>query len=131
MIDVGHLFGRGTAFPLHINEEGRLGWSAGAQNIRESIRIILLTEPGERVMLPDFGTGLKKFLFQPNTVTTHRLIEEEVLQALDQWEPRIEVDAVEVQADKDNPRSVLITIRYTLIANQTGDHLQLRIQLAS
>jgi phage baseplate assembly protein W len=131
MIDVGRLFGRGTAFPFHINEEGRLGWSVGAQNIRESIQIILLTEPGERVMLPDFGAGLKRFLFQPNTVTTHRLIEEAIIQALDEWEPRVEVDAVEVQADEDDPRSALVTIRYTLIANQVGDQLQLRIQLAS
>ena len=131
MIDVGRLFGRGTAFPPYIDEGGRISWSAGAQNIRESIRVILLTEPGERLMLPDFGAGLKRFLFQPNTVTTHRLIEEVILQALDQWEPRIEVDSVEVEADDDDPTSALVTIRYTLIANQANDQLQLRIQLAS
>lgn len=131
MIDVGQLFGRGTAFPPHINEEGRINWSVGDQNIRESIRIILLTEPGERVMLPDFGAGLKRFLYQPNTVTTHRLIEEAIVQSLDQWEPRIEVDSVDVEIDESDSRSALVTIRYTLIANQATDKVQLRIQLAS
>lgn len=130
MTDAGRLFGRGLAFPLHINEQGRFGWSAGPANIRQSIQIVLLTEPGERVMLPDFGTGLKRFLFKPNTVTTHRLIEESIRQALDQWEPRIEVEDVTVDADTEDPGAALVTLRYKLISNQAGDQLQLRIQLA-
>lgn len=131
MVDVGKVFGRGIAFSTNIGEEGRVPWSEGAENIRESIRIILLTEPGERVMLPDFGAGVKRFLFQPNTVATRRLIEETIIQSLDQWEQRIEVDSVSVEEDVKDPQSALVTIRYNLIANQAGDQLQLRINLGA
>jgi hypothetical protein len=53
MIDEGQLFGRGVAFPPHINPEGRVAWSTGEQNVREAIRILLMTRPGERLFIPD------------------------------------------------------------------------------
>ena len=129
MIDVGKLFGRGIALPPKIGEDGRMAWSAGDQNIQESIQIILLTESRERVMLPDFGAGLKRFLFEPNTVATHRLIEEEILQSLKLWEPRIEVDTVNIRADDKDLQAAIVTIRYTLVANQASEQMQLRIRL--
>lgn len=131
MIDVGQLFGRSIAFPPQLDKENRILWSEGVENIRDSIRIILSTEPGERLMLPEFGAGLKRFLFEPNTTTTHRLIEENILQSLDLWEPRIAVDTVEVTADEQDVQSVWVLIRYALIVNQANDQLQLRVQLAS
>jgi len=130
MNDTGKIFGRGIDFPPHIGPDGRLSWSEGDQNIQDSIQIILLTELGERVMLPDFGAGLKRFLFEANTVVTHRRIEEEIIQSLDQWEPRIEVNSVDVKADDKDPQAARVTIRYTLIANQASDQLHLRIQLS-
>lgn len=131
MIDSGRLFGRSIGFPPRLDKENRLSWSEGADNIRESIRIILTTEPGERLMLPNFGAGLKRFLFEPNTVPTHRLIEESIRQSLDLWEPRIELDAIDVIPDEDDPQAVWVMIRYTLVANRAGDQLQLRVLLAS
>lgn len=131
MIDAGRIFGRGIAFPPRLNNESRIAWSEAADNIRESIRIILSTEPGERLMLPAFGAGLKRFLFEPNTVATHRLIEERVQQALTLWEPRIRIDSIDIVPDSDDPQAVWVMVRYTLVANQTGDQLQFRIQLAS
>ena len=55
MTATGRALGRGIAFPPRIDEEGRMAWSEGVENIRESIRIILTTERLERVMLPAFG----------------------------------------------------------------------------
>jgi len=131
MIDTGQLFGRSIRFGLGLDKQSRIAWSEGADNIRESIRIILTTEKGERLMLPDFGAGLKRFLFEPNTVATHRLIEERVTQSLDLWEQRISLDSVDVIADEDDQHAVWVMIRYTLVADQSSDQLQLRVLLAS
>ena len=68
-MDAGRLFGRGLAFPPRI-VEGRVAWSAGEANVREAIRIILMTEQRERIRLPEFGGTLGRFLFEPNTVAT-------------------------------------------------------------
>lgn len=129
MRDHGDLFGRGIAFPPHVAEDGRLAFSAGAENVRQSIRVILLTEPGERRMLPAFGGGLKRFLFEPNTVTTRRLIQEAIVQALGRWEPRIRVEEVTVEEDPQDRRAALATIRYQLIASQASERLQLLVHL--
>lgn len=129
MLDEGKLFGRGINFPPKINANGRWAWSSGAENIRQSIQIILQTEPLERLMLPSFGSGLKKMLFQPNTVETHKLIEDLISRALSHWEKRIKVSSVGVVADPNEKNTAWITLRYKLVANQTDEKIQLRVQL--
>lgn len=129
MLDEGKLFGRGINFPPKITPNGRWAWSSGADNIRQSIQIILQTEPLERLMLPGFGCGLKKMLFQPNTVETHSLIEELIVRALERWERRIKVSSVDVMADPEEQNTAWITLRYKLVSNQSPDKMQLRVQL--
>ena len=131
MIDPGRMFGRGMQFPPSLNSENRMAWSVAAENIRESIRIILSTEPGERLMLPAFGAGLKRFLFEPNTASTHRLLEERIARSLEMWEPRIRLDAIDVILDDDDAQAVWVDIQYSLVADRTLDQLQFRVQLAS
>lgn len=125
----GVLFGRGIAFPPKIGEDGRLAWSEGPQNVRESIQIILLTEARERVMLPEFGGGLGKFLFEPNNTSTHRLIEERIRQALQRWEPRVKLIGVTVKRDPANPEAAIATIRYQLVATGQPDAMTLTLSL--
>lgn len=129
MLDEGKLFGRGINFPPKINSNGRWSWSSGSENIQQSIKIILQTELSERLMLPNFGSGLKKMLFQPNTVKTHSLIEEIIGNALTRWERRIKVTSVQVMADPKDANTAWISLRYKLIASQTNDQLQMRVQL--
>jgi uncharacterized protein len=86
-------------------------WRGGPEKVRESIRIILETEPGERLMRPRFGAGLRRFLMEPNNVATRTLIHREVVAALDAWEPRISVAEV-VVAPGGDPSLIDITIRY-------------------
>jgi len=131
MIDIGRLFGRGIAFPPYTDRESRLAWSQGPDNIRECIRIILSTEPGERLMLPTFGAGLKRFLFEPNTVSIHRLMEECIVQALNRWEPRIRVASVDIDVSEDDEQAAIVVITYSLVSNGASDQLQLRVQLGS
>ncbi|HLP60806.1 MAG TPA: GPW/gp25 family protein [Candidatus Deferrimicrobium sp.] len=127
-VDEGLLYGRGMSFPPRV-EDGRVAWSSGARNIRESIKIILLTEPQERLMLPQFGGGLQKFLFEPNTVTTRRVIQHHITQSLGRWEPRIRLKSVTVDPDGKNPQAAVITIDYTLVSTGADDRLNLAVQL--
>jgi phage baseplate assembly protein W len=126
----GDLFGRGIAFPPRVGADGRVAWSAGPTNIAESIQIILLTEPGERMLLPEFGGRLKRFLYESNTVATRRLIAGEIETALKRWEPRIALQGVDVQPDAGDERAAIATVRYALIATQAAEQVRLRVQLA-
>jgi phage baseplate assembly protein W len=121
------LFGRGLAFPPRIGPDGRWAWSAGSENIRQAIQIILLTEGGERLMLNTFGGGLARYLFEPNTAATRRQIQSRVENALRLWEPRIKVQAVSVEPDPTDERRATISIEYRLVATQASEQLALTV----
>ena len=125
------IFGTGIAFPPGPGPEGRVMWSSGPENVRESIRVILGTEPGERVMLAAFGAGLRRFLFEANTVAARRLIQDRIIESLSRWEPRIRLESVIVEADASDARSAIAIIQYSLIATQERDQLAVRIQTGS
>jgi phage baseplate assembly protein W len=128
-MDEATIFGRGISFPPRLGPDGRLAWSVGPQNIREAIRVILLTVPGERLMLAGFGGKLRRFLYEPNTVATRREIQDEIVRALSQWEPRISLDAVTVEADPLEDRAAVATINYRLVASQATDQISVRVAL--
>ncbi len=130
MIDAGKLFGRGIGFPPRIGPDGRLAWSEGEANVRESIRIILMTELNERVRLPGFGGSLGLYLFEPNTVTTRHLISDRIVKALEQWEPRMLVQSVDVDPDPSDSQAAIATIIYKLVATQSRERVSLNVTLA-
>lgn len=94
------ILGRGIAFPLQL-KGGQVGMNAYESQVDQSIRLILRTAQGERVMRPDFGGGMDTLAFEPmNTVTT-ALVQHRVKESLTRFEPRIEVLNVTVSAQKD------------------------------
>lgn len=104
--------GTGVAFPFApAAVRGTIRLRSGAEKVRESIELILRTEPGERLMRPRFGCGLRRFLMEPNTVATRADIQRTVTSAIELYEPRINLDDVVVAAG-DDPSLVTITIRY-------------------
>ena len=129
--DTGAVFGRGISFPPRIGPDGRVAWSAGPENIREAIRVVLLTEPGERLQLPQFGGGARGFLFEPNTPATRRLIQERIQAALRAWEPRIRLESLTVEEDPEDARAAVATLRYRLVADRSSEQVSVRVQLAS
>ncbi|HEU4653107.1 MAG TPA: GPW/gp25 family protein, partial [Steroidobacteraceae bacterium] len=90
--------GRGFAFPVNVDDSGRLAIAEYEEDIRQAIRIILDTDLGERVMRPDFGAGLRALLFEPINMHTMALARHRVEQALILWEPRIDSIGVQVEA---------------------------------
>jgi phage baseplate assembly protein W len=98
--------------------------------VRESIRVILMTEQPERLRTPSFGGSLGRFLFEPNTVTTRRSIQDRITRELAQWEPRIHVESVDVTADPDDPQAAVAAITYKLVATQARESVNLTVTLA-
>lgn len=129
-IDTGKLFGRGIAFPPRVGPDGRIAWSQGETNVREAIRIILLTDEGERIRRPQFGGGLSRLLFEPNTAGTHQAIRDRVQRALAEWEPRIKVESVEVAPDPADREAAIATITYRLVATRSLERVSLSVALA-
>ena len=129
-INPGDLYGRSLAFPPQVGANGQMQWSEGEDNVRQSVAIILRTRPGERVLMPEFGCNLEHYLFEPNTIATLRLIQEEVKRALSKWEPRIQLDDVRVDSSVLNTRVMVdITIFYTLIATKAREKVGLTLAL--
>lgn len=118
---------RGIAFPPRVGPDGRVAWSSGAQNVRESIQIILQTSLQERIMRPSFGGGLEQFLYEPNTLATRTQIENRTRRALARWEPRAVVEEVSAETASDEPSAVLLTVVYTI--RDTGTREQVRLTL--
>jgi phage baseplate assembly protein W len=108
--------GNGISFPLRLNAKGELMLISGSEDINQSIRIILGTRPGERVMRPTFGCRAYELLFEPRAAATISLLQEYVSQALLLWEPRIDVLNVNVTADNVNDGALLAEIVYTIKA---------------
>lgn len=116
------LLGRGIGLPLFPLDQGRMLRAEGPEKVRQSIFIILDTEPGERVMLPEFGCGLRRFLMQPNNGATRAQIEREVNLALQRWEPRIKVAQVDVTPGSD-PALIEIDVQYLHVYSGRRDSL--------
>ncbi len=129
-MDGGTLYGRGMSFPPRVGADGRVAWSEGETNIREAIQIVLQTEERERLNLPQFGGGLRKFLFEPNTVTTRFQIEDRITKALELWEPRIAITSVQVEPDPSDTQAAIATIQYRLVATQVKESVTVNVQLA-
>jgi uncharacterized protein len=129
MTDAAAIFGRGISFPPRVGPDGRIVWSEGQDNVRESIQVILMTNLRERMRLPEFGGGLSTFLFEPNNPTTHHLMEDRIQNALTLWEPRIVVETVQVDQDPDDPNGAIATINYKLVATQAHERVTLNVTL--
>ena len=115
--------GRGWTFPVKTDGAGRIALSEFEEDIREAVRIILLTARGERVMRPDFGTGLHDFVFETMSVTNIGAFQSAIQNALIEWEPRIELLAVNVEADAGEVGKLLINIDYEVRATNTQFNL--------
>jgi len=115
--DAKAFLGRGFAFPLRL-AGGGIATAEYEEDIRQAIRIVLDTEPGERVMRPDFGAGLRALLFEPINQHTTALIRHRVEQALIQWEPRIDSIGVGVRADPPRGR-IDIDVHYRVRTTNT------------
>src|SRR3954447_2004380 len=115
------LLGSGLSFPLSVDRRGGIALATGEQDVDQAIEIILSTAPGERPMRPEFGCGVHDFVFDTIDATTVAQMEAEVRDALDHWEPRIEVTDVDFDLSRTDRGELLINISYRL---RSTNHLR-------
>jgi phage baseplate assembly protein W len=114
--------GTGWSFPVRIDgTTGKIAMSSGERDIEESIRIILFTAKGERVMRPDFGSGIHDYVFASMSTATLGMIESSVREALARWEPRIQVLEVDASPEDAAGGKLLIRIKY-LVRSTNQQH---------
>jgi phage baseplate assembly protein W len=111
--------GRGWAFPVTTDDSGGVAMAEGAADVDQAVRLILETEPGERVMRPDFGCGLRDLVFAPLNVGTRTIVRQRVEQGLTRWEPRIDVVDVQVLTDDAHAGRLLVHIDYRIRSSNT------------
>ncbi len=109
------------AYPFRFDSRGRTAAADEDAHLRQLIEQLLFTAPGERVMRPDFGAGLRALVFEPMTATTRSLVEHTVERALVEWEPRIDVLQVRASFDQDDPSRgrLLVDIQYRVRATNS------------
>ncbi len=98
-----NILGCGWKFPVGLDVRGNIAESSYEKSIEESIRIILGTTPGERVMHPDFGCKINEIVFFPNSSRTVSLAVHYIEEAIVKWEPRVILKSVTGEQDHENP----------------------------
>jgi phage baseplate assembly protein W len=115
--------GVGWAFPPCTAQDGSTATASYEEDVRQAVWIILSTDWGERVMRPEFGAGLRSFVFGPLSQTVLQQVQTRVQQALVTWEPRINVEQVNVTFDPNDPGKLLIAITYRVRVTNTRQNL--------
>jgi uncharacterized protein len=123
MTTSSRLLGRGWKYPFTLDESGEVALSEGEEDIQEAIWMILSTAYGERLMHPDFGCEIHDLVFAPNDTGTAGLARHYVEEALIRWEPRIDIEEIEVQADYAQPEQLLISVSYRVRATDSRYNL--------
>ncbi|MDT4945258.1 MAG: uncharacterized protein QOH14_1991 [Pseudonocardiales bacterium] len=115
--------GRGFSWPMEVDHTGSIRLTDTAEDIERSMRIVLMTAPGERLMRPQFGCRIWDLLFEPVTPNLLGLIAEAVRQAMAQWEPRVEIEDVKPLPDGDDGALVRVQISYRVRATNDRRNL--------
>lgn len=91
----------GVPYPIRKSPLGFLYTQSGIDQIKSDMLVLLLTNPGERVMTPDFGTPLKKLVFEPNDPVLQIQARNMIINSIKSWEPRIAIENIEISSTPD------------------------------
>lgn len=108
----GDRLGQGLRYPPLLPPG--FGWVSHAEGVEQAIRTLLLTEPGERLRRPDYGVGLRRWLFRGNTLELRSQIARAIEEAIALHEPRIRLLDVSVDSDPAQPTVLTITLAYEI-----------------
>lgn len=114
------LVGKGPSFPYNLSSIGGLSYSEGIERINQSLYLIFSTQKGSRLMMPEFGSDIVKYRFDPLDAVLMEKLRYTITSDIKRWEPRISLNSIEFLADDtaiDN--SILyISISYNIINTQ-------------
>ncbi len=111
---MNEFLGSGLAFPMSVNKRGAVGLVSGEDDIAQAISIILSTAPGERPMRPEFGCNVHHHVFDTLDAAAFGAIESAVREAIDRWEPRASVVAVDFDQGRRHEGILGIVLTYEI-----------------
>lgn len=120
----GTFLGKGWAFPpSFIKGSNSVEMVSDEKDIEQSIQIILGTIPGERMMAPEFGCSMYKYVFESKDPTHMTMLKDAVYDALLYHEPRIKVLKISLDAEESNENLVHIHIDYKVIITNSRSNI--------
>jgi phage baseplate assembly protein W len=115
--------GKGWRFPILPDLAGGLNYVAGDKNVEQSLKILLLTSLGQRLMRPDFGSKGPALVFAPGSLQYLGVLETTIREAVRDWEPRIDLEEVRAEPDLDDETRVTVHIGYRIRKTNTRSNL--------
>ena len=113
--EVKSFLGTGWSFPPVFDENREcISMVSDDIDIRQSLKILLTTSPGERVTNPNYGCDLKAILFEPINGATRYLISDTISVAVLYYEPRIDLNDIEINTTNEGQGVIYITLHYTV-----------------
>jgi uncharacterized protein len=119
----GNFLGNGWKFPVIPGADGGLGYVAGNENVQQSLRVLLLTALGERVMRPEFGCKAPRLVFAPGSVQYLQLLETSIREAVRDWEARVDLLDVSAETDPADETRAIVSISYRIRGSNTRNNL--------
>jgi phage baseplate assembly protein W len=120
---------RDFAFPFRIDPASQQTAQASyAAHVSQMVRQVLLTSPGERVNLPQFGCGLRSLVFAPDSETLAATVKLRVIHGLDQWLPAVVAVADVAVGGTAEPGTLEVTVRYTLVETQASQDVTVTVR---
>jgi Bacteriophage baseplate protein W len=108
---------------------GRVEMVDGDDSVRQAIFLLLSTTPGERVMRPEYGCELRRVLFSPNDDSTAGLAIHYVRQAIERWEPRVDIVRLDAGANRDRSEQLDIALEYRVRSTLHVEELRYSVNL--
>lgn len=113
------------AFLPHPNT-GQITRRTNVDAVKQSIRNIVLTNKYERLRNPTFGGNIRRYLFEPFTATTSAELEQEIRETIERYEPRADIDQIEVTPNEDN-NSIAVSIVFYVVMERDAQRVDLTL----
>lgn len=95
--------------------------------LASNLKMLLMTAKGERIMSPGYGTNIKRIIFDMNTASVETILQQEIAQAVAQWEPRVTMQSISVDRDTNNRQ---VQVQVTFLSRQNGQSFETNLQFA-
>jgi len=116
--------GRGWGFPPEFNRATKaVDMLEDEADIKSSLEILLSTRLGERVMVPDYGCNLDELLFKPLTLTLKTFVIDLIKTAILYYEPRIDLNKIDIDPTDELEGVLLINLDYTVRATNSRKNM--------
>ncbi|MYM67117.1 hypothetical protein GTP45_09775 [Pseudoduganella sp. FT55W] len=115
--------GTGWSFPPEFARRGKVQMVSAEEDIRQSLRILLSTTPGERVMQPSFGCGLKLKVYETINENVITMLKDVIQRAILFFEPRVTLDSIVADSSMAQEGLLNFTIHYTVISTNTRHNI--------